>query len=353
MAANMPYVVARAMADVDTLTLFAEMGRAPRAVFRYLVSLVDAKNAIEPVWPSKEKIAEKTGYAVAQVYRALNKLIDAGLIVRVSQTRSSRSGRLGRGLISLTTHACRLLKLPVKLVEKIVPKINVQDNSSGADLGAPETQGAEKPDLPPAAHARMAEMIDGHITTQAKPVHFQSLQKQSKRHHGECAPVKKTTKVGNANIPDELVFVIHEKMLTLGQLLKLMGEASKVGKRLSDIVAVRRARLKTLWGNKLFAYLRTLIRSETDFAWLKKEQASQQSATQEKQDWQRTREQAKHALAGKWLDGKPGRRYKVQLIGDSLYVEHYQDGAYTGCRPLDADFMTAVSKGALRLACPA
>lgn len=330
MAANMPYVVARAMADVDTLAVFSELGRAPRAVFRYLVSLVDARNAVEPVWPAKEKIADKTGYAVAQVYRAINTLITAGLITRISQTRYARTGRLGRGLISLTPAACQLLSLPIAAAAE--GSIAAQEPAEQASQSG----------------ARMPEMIDGHIITQALPDHSQSLQKQSAE-LGNVVFNKNTTRIGNANVPNELAFVVNEKWLSLGQLLKLMGEAGRVGKRLGDIIAVRHARLsKVPKGNQLLAYLRTLIRSQTDFAWLRAEQKRQITEAAQQKEIQQQFDAARATLAGKCFEGKADHRYQVLALASGLFVECYREGAHLGTRALDAAFLAAVNDGKLR-----
>lgn len=290
--------------------VFPDLSRLAKSVLSQLSLMLDVDNPQKPVRMLRETLAESTNFKVASIYRALAELEKHELITRMEQNRK-RSGRMGAGILKFTIKAIKIL-MPNWSVSKAV-----------------------KPSQP---NTRLSKNIDG----KALPDTQSFLKNQS-----EVVDKVKYVDVGSGRrMHPELLFLL--KKLNPMQIFKLCGQATKKGKKLTDIVSVKAQEIAALHGRELFSYLTHITMLERDFksdAALIKQQAEEQIAII---DSKRAFAEWSHKIIGKkYKSNNSGKSYKVIGSKEIPFFETYINGMLQGSAPLDLKFINNVKDGVL------
>lgn len=229
LADDLPPIVQRALSRIAHPGYFVSLNPVERFALGQLVRRVDATLVSEIVWCKRSNFAKLLAVSEATVYRLLAKLEGQGLIVREDQTRS-QSGALSVAAIRFTASTLTLLGFTNKRPETLYSK----DSPSG----------------------RLAPVQDPN----------QELKKQS-------ATRKQSTETSQ-KIPEDLKELQDSRGLSTPQIFMLMGFASRMSTRLSDIWSMVKTKVPDQLRTKaFFAYLRKLITTAKDWTFLAKKAA--------------------------------------------------------------------------------
>ena len=308
---KMPSIIASALVNLETNESLSHLSRNARDVLRYLIRLADCRAPASPIFAFKRTIADHVGLSESSVYRALNELVEDNWIMRQSQRRKSRNGRLSGADIQLTEMLCEELGL-LGFATNVV-----NDKSAPAD-------GAQSSDNPATPGGRgvvstrpRVNLTDGHIHTQ-QIQKIQSLQKHSSAPSVTVAP---STRVApRTKLPEEFFWLIEEKQLTLPQVFLLMREFTHRKQRLSDALVQTRHRVEQLPNTDVFPYLRALAKAPTDFAWLRKQREQADIAQQRVARVTAGLNERVHALHGSFLVTKSGAIHQVEATTNMARV---------------------------------
>lgn len=216
-AVNLPWVILRAVHHASRLD---GIPARARSVLAALARTVDAENPYGQIFARRTLLSERAMQSERTFYRSLSDLEAAGLIERPAQRRYVEAGLFGRAYLHLTERAAVLLGL--------------------VELTDDQTDEAE----PEAFTLPSDSVADGGIYKDLSPNPFQ------KRQPGQVpADLQRLRPLG---FRDFLIF-------------KLMREAREKGKFLSHVVEATWEHLRQ--AKRPISYLRTLLRSSTDFSY--------------------------------------------------------------------------------------
>ena len=339
---KIPSVIARALLSLHSNPRYAALSRSSKDVLAYLVRLADIGDACAPVFAFKRTIADKIGLSESSVYRALNELTEENIIIRETQARKERNGRLSGARLRLSPAFCAVLGLPVRteaakssgVDQASVPRTSEVEPSNRAGEGN-ENDGAPS-----------VKMTDGQCITVLKAL--QSLQKHSP---GIPTRLPSTQRAApRTKVPEELLWLIAEKNLRESQIFLLMGEFSRNKRRLSDAVECTKARLQVLAPREVFAYLRALAHAPTDFAWIVRQRAQSEQATRVAAQVRELKPNLLTELDGQYLVNASGAVHRVEAQVESAEVwwrDAGSDRVRTGYVPVNEGFLQAVLDGRL------
>ncbi|WP_431068238.1 hypothetical protein [Ralstonia holmesii] len=293
---NLPNRILRAY---DAAKHLSGLPRSVRSTLAELCRFVPQNEPFAPIFAHKDVIAERIGADARTVYRHLATLRQLELIEVLPQERKSRSGRFAVARVRLTRKACEL----VGLIESAEDVIHT----------------------PP--HDKMS---DGHTLTEP------TLSKN-----------QRPTLVGA--LPQDLAWLTGQGVSRAG-IFKLMGQAKKHGKRLSDIVTVVAGYLQDLKGGKLFAYLAALACGPTDFSVAAADERRRQQLAAEEQRVKRRAQLFRQRFAGTTLTNRA--QTKLYVIDQrARFVEVVEAGrSATGPLTETEPWIERLRSGDLRLA---
>lgn len=287
---DLPPIIQRAITRANDPSVLQDLSPACRWALSILLRRVSSTDGEDIFWVKRENFAKLIGASEATVYRVLATLERRGLIQRIGQKRSAE-GAFTVGELRLSDALCRLLGLNGPACEDSSTLYTYRKNF------------------------RLSTMQDRVNNNQEKDKQF-SLKKHSEN---EPRQISKTIN----KLPADLHSLVKQG-LSQPQIFKLMGLATRTGKRLSDIVEVSQEFLKKLQGNALFAYLRTLIGLNKDFAYMRNAQQAEREQCARKQCENDEIARLKSHFAGKWLKDQKGTLFEVY---DSGHVAvHKPDG---------------------------
>ena len=313
-----PQKIAVAVLAITTGDIYPELSRSARNVFSFIVRLVDIAKPTDATWAFKTTIASRVGISEATVYRCLTELVEANLIERLTQDRKTMNGRLHCSRIRLTIRALKELRLISHRVEDptsegaiaghvvLIGKEEPVKADSAISIG--NTKNVEHPTLDPVGPdetdilghdgaATDPTKIDDKIgltpSLNLKGRHILPCRRQttgrSPLHGNIRSPSSNKTRHALPKpaqpfyaLPSEFFWLVEGGKLTPSQVFLLMRLFSNRGQRLSDAVYVLRPTIEQLPRAKVFAYLRKVAVSPTDFRWLAKEKTQQRVETDKK-----------------------------------------------------------------------
>ncbi|MDR5781744.1 replication protein O [Caballeronia sp. LZ065] len=280
---NLPWVIFRA---AHRATHTSALPARARALLAALARTVDASKPFAAIFARRELLTGRAMQSMRTFYRSLDDLESAGFISRPPQMRYGSAGLFGRAYLHLTSRAANLLGL-------VEP-----DADSESSPTVPRMQSVGTcPELslaPPCA-----TLADGAIYKDLNPTH-------QKRQPGR--------------IPSDL-----QRLLPLGfrefLIFKLMSEAKRSGKLLSDVVEASWQHLRR--ATHPISYLRTLLRAPVDFAYRLRTQRAAAESDQQHHDRALHVERTVVHLAGQAFASRDGMRtYHVSTDATSVTIHH-------------------------------
>ncbi|CAB3804494.1 hypothetical protein [Paraburkholderia fynbosensis] len=321
---NLPWVILRAVHRASRL--HGVPARA-RSLLAALARTVDASNPYGCIFARRELLTERAMQSERTFYRSLDDLEAAGLIDRRPQRRYVEAGLFGRAYLHLTERAAVILGLveePVRVVEVIdAPQVKIESSSSNAVVPQTAAHAAE------AFPHRSATLADGGIYKDLCPTAFQ------KRQPGQ--------------LPADL-----QRLCPLGfrkfLIFKLMREARKQGKRLSDVVEATWEHLKK--ADRPICYLQALLRSTADFEFQVRSRDAERDASRAAAAEQETAEALVAQFAGQsFVDTNGEHKLVVDADGMSLSVYSVEEGvARREAGAWQTRFAKALRAGQIRVA---
>ncbi|WP_234745200.1 Replication protein O [Burkholderia sp. WTPI3] len=284
-ATNLPWTTFRAAFRASHME---GLSARARAVLAALARTVLSNRPYAAIFARRTLLTGRAMQSMRTFYRALDDLEAAGLIVRAPQQRIDAEGRFGRAYLHLTEKAVLLLGF-VEPAVAVRPPVDEApehraDDQPKPSLGAQENGGASPP----------ATVADGAIYREVYPTSLQ------KRQPGALPPdlIRLTSLGFNKN----LVF-------------KLMGEATRAGKRLSDVVESCWEPLRKAFAP--IAYLRALLSKPVDFRYQARQRRDEVERSRVQEAEQTELTDALHRHAGQILLD-PETRIRVTISDDAL-----------------------------------
>lgn len=283
---NLPWEIFRAIHRANQIP---QLPARARAVLAALARTVDADKPFAAIFAGRDLLTGRALQSTRTFYRSLKDLETAGLIVRPPQGRYAAVGKFGRAYLHLTDAAARILGLTAE--EAPVPQAVGDAN----ETVAPRDVFSAQPD---------AKVAHGRIQGDLSPSSSQ------KRQPGQ--------------LPRDL-----ERLLGLGlhrfMVFKLMGEASRAGKRLSDVVEHTWEHLKRA-GNPR-AYLRKLLTLPTDYSHAVRAKRAEQVATEHaKQAAEEAAELARRCAGQTFYSPDASRRFDIAPDASRITMTAAADG---------------------------
>ncbi|SOY77658.1 conserved hypothetical protein [Cupriavidus taiwanensis] len=306
-AVNLPWVILRAVHHASRLE---GIPARARAVLAALARTVDAAKPCGQIFARRSLLTERAMQSERTFYRSLDDLEAAGLIERPGQRRYVEAGLFGRAYLHLTERAAILLGL---VEAPVVPR---EQPAKAAE--EPAAKAFTQPS---------ATVADGGIYKDLSPSFIQ------KRQPGQ--------------VPQDL-----QRLQPLGfrdfLIFKLMREAREHGKRLSDVVEATWEHLRQ--AARPISYLRSLLRSSTDFGFQVRNRVAQREAERLAQ-----LEQAEAKALVKTVSGQTfvdaGGAYQVVVETDGVTLTVYQADEGVPRRDVgnwQVNFARALRSGRLR-----
>jgi DNA-binding transcriptional ArsR family regulator len=244
----------------DHALLLKGLPLGPRNVLAELARYLKKANPLGTVFPSKETIASRIGITARSVYRHLNVLEEAGLIVREPQQhrKGTGVGEFLTGHIKLTRNGAACLGLVAS------DHATLASGSTGAN-----PMNARTPD---GAFHSLTNKTTGHAANTAPAVVIHNVPSDKMSVHNKSltepklSALKRSAPKAMATVPAELTWLLRAGVKA-GEIFFLMGLASTHQKRLSDISDAKRDTLlaRGLKGRGLKAYLMALAKSDVCF----------------------------------------------------------------------------------------
>ncbi|CAG9235734.1 conserved hypothetical protein [Paraburkholderia tropica] len=313
-AKNLPYKTLRAHQRALSMTALPRRARAALAAIA-----LTASNArpLKEIFASREYLSRRAGVHVRTWYRAEADLVALGFITVCDQSRKYRTGHFSSAYIHLTELAAKALGL----------------------IGEP---------VPSARPGSTSEQPKSNETTTARTSFEHPCDTKSDVYTDEYQSPSSSQKRQQGTLPRDL-----ERLLPLGFhknfVFLLMAEARRAGKRLSDVVEATWENLKA--ANRPINYLRALLKSPTDFAWVaktKRESHEQQPADGTTRADKSIEIDLAHFRAKAFYAPDAHARYEISADGSELSVLHASERVVRR-RPSgwQAGFLEAMRSGAV------
>lgn len=254
---RIPYVITQAITRLVMNKFDTPHDFSRRAVttLKAILSYVSGKNGLTPIFPKREKLAERCQYDQRTVQRALKELIDAGWLRRMPQERKRRAGRVTNDFsvvpLALTEAACFALQLPFS-------------SAMGSAFSSPEKGLESKPDALLITSSGATKSADAIKHNQPKADQGSSHSVSSKQKDCGSANSRKI-RIGQYTIPADLVWLVNVGLLPLKHVFFLMKQFSLKGIRLQDVLQLLEMRIALLKGKDLFAYLHAISKKDIDW----------------------------------------------------------------------------------------
>ncbi|MBW5284212.1 helix-turn-helix domain-containing protein [Burkholderia gladioli] len=318
---NLPYQTLRA--HQRALSVIGLPQRA-RCALAALAQTVDRRKPLASIFAHRDYLAARAGLSERTWYRAEHDLVDAGLITIADQTRKPRHARFGAAYIYLTETAATLLGLLGREATLGKRASSGPEQPLASDAAADADEATPAATVKPSAHdshrsqersldtdrtyshaSPSARLADPYTNAYRSPASFQ------KRQH--------------ARLPSDV-----QPLLSLGfhenYIFKLMKLARvEHQKRLGDVVEACWESLKK--AKRPIPYLRTLLRSPTDFAWLASQRRATITALAKARQEQLDLERAGAEIAGVTFVSRGGNvQYRVSGDGQMLTSYDVREG---------------------------
>lgn len=306
---DLPPLIQRAISRVNDPDFPVILSPTQRWAFSVLLRRVSKSDGTEMFWVKRSNFAALLGASEPTVYRLLSALERHGLIERVAQKRDS-DGEFTVGELRLSQWSVRTLGLELNA--------NTDTTYKGSSI--------------------VSKMIDGLYVNQ------EEKQFSSKRQLTGKPFCNKTP------IPEDLVW-LTQAGLTHPQVFKLMGEARKHGKRLSDIAAVIRSATSGITGHRLYAYVLKICHIEKDFSAINKAKEERRALELEKTETQAFIASALQDNRNKWFSHDAHFFYLIDTSGfvwlhKTIGSELLEVGVISG--KARADFLKDVGQGMIQ-----
>lgn len=340
-----PYTILLAISAVDSQPIFKRIPASHTNILRRLIKKVSATNGQQPIFCKRETLANESGCSLPTIYRALTRFEQEGWIERDWQACVGLRG--SESHITFSESLCALLQLPV-IKEETEDLLEEEEAENPASDSVPDAllpltsctstdnQGSALQLLSEVHSGASAEPVDKNPTAKANPSSF--------------------TKIGKFSIPADLAWLVTDQGIKPSAVLMLMKAASQMKQRLSDISALSAQYLRKLSGQRLVAYLMTLIRSDRDWAWLANKKRGDDAVSAQKQarkeEGSNLLQKAKAAVQGLWMRTKDGKQV-IEVGGGgcadgaAVYRLHGKSVLTTVMPTLTEDFLMAVERGIL------
>lgn len=308
-ARNLPYQTLRAHQRALSV---AGLPQRARCALAALAQTVDRRKPLASIFAHRDYLAARAGLSERTWYRAERDLAESGMITIAEQTRKTRHARFGAAYIYLTEAAAILLGLlgPEAQLGQRAPKASSQTARSGAAPTTAHSQGASPADCTTPDQAQSAEANGTY--SQASP----SANLADPYTNVYRLPAS-SQKRQQARVPSDV-----QPLLSLGfhenYIFKLM-KLARVDhqKRLGDVVSACWESLKK--AKRPIPYLRTLLRSSTDFAWLASQRRTAQLVADTLAQEQTALEEARREIAGGAFVSRGGNvLYRISDDGQVL-----------------------------------
>lgn len=287
-----------------------------------LARTVDRKKPDGRIFIGRGRLVERARQSTRTLYRSLQDLEDAGLIVRGEQGRDA-DNQFDRAWLYLSDTAIRLLGYLDDLPVRTNPAPAGRNAAPGQDISADTHAQQAGPSAP---CATLADRIQEDLS----PASFQER-------HPAGQPPADLQRLRSLGFSDKLIFF-------------LMRRAREHGKRLSDVVEATWSHLKhATWPR---AYLTRLIMRPVDF---RRQAQLHTRAAEERQAKDTEAAELDRILAGTagqaYVDARLTTRYLVSADAQSLVAVRADEGIErtmpaSGMR----DFARAIREGHVRLA---
>lgn len=277
---DLPPLIQRAITRANDPNILKDLTPTYRWALSVLLRRVSAADGKDIFWVKRENFAKLLDASEATVYRILSTLEKHGLIERVHQKRDD-DGTFAVGELRLSDHLCHLLGLTPE------------------DKKDPQTLYKN-----PSFFSRSANLQDGHIEVNQEE-QFSSKRQSHRKSLQPCRTKKPSTKC-----PEDLE-TLRTQGLTLPQVFLLMKLARQHEKRLSDIVFVTHDAIRHLRERSLFAYLRSLLTQDKDFAWIKQQNTLQQEKIEAALELKTEQTRLKDECRESWFASKTGFYFEV------------------------------------------
>ncbi|WP_186055613.1 replication protein O [Burkholderia gladioli] len=316
-ARNLPYQTLRAHQRALSV---AGLPQRARCALAALAQTVDRRKPLASIFAHRDYLAARAGLSERTWYRAERDLAESGMITIAEQTRKTRHARFGAAYIYLTEAAAILLGLlgPEAQLGQRAPKASSQTARSGAAPTTSHSQGASPADCTTPDQAQSAK-ADGSYS-QASP----SANLADPYTNVYRLPAS-SQKRQQARLPSDV-----QPLLSLGfhenYIFKLM-RLARVDhqKRLGDVVEACWDSLKK--AKRPIPYLRTLLRSSTDFAWLASQRRTAQLVADTLAQAQTALDQAGREIAGCAFVSRGGNvLYRISDDGQVLTSYDVREG---------------------------
>ena len=278
-----------------------------RAVLAALARTVDNLRPDDKIFASRTILQDRAMTSERTFFRALSDLVQAGLIVRYEQWEVAGRAGFNRAYLALSESAIALLGLNERTTPRYAKptesKAANDDQSQNLAQGTDNVADPIKRDLYPASQQRQ---------------------------------------------PGQLPSDLH-RLLDLGfhefLVFKLMRDAKRQGKFLSDVVATSWPHIKA--AAKPICYLQALLRSATDFTALSRYQkaAKAEVETRDSERQQLARE-IKNLAGHVFYDTAATRRIAISTDGLTALLQHAHDPvARVAAGTWQKDFTQALASG--------
>ena len=341
-----------------------------------LIKKINLSRLFSPIVASRGTIARESGKSIETVGRAVKWLEEQKLVTREQRARAGL-----RGSSAPLVPTAKLIDALTLRQALSVQRDSRQASEKRANYGHDLDTNTVEIEIISDAHSvevitpfiGKSDLVETVITTNscggendsaypqettASPVStdasistVQGLQQSYQRQPESAGCPVKTVAIGKFRIPADLAWLIQDQNLAPTGLLSLMSQASKVGQRLSDVVALTRSYLLKLSGRRLYAYLSTLVRQGKDYGYIRAHREDEDRMTHDA-----ARETERLAVkAVDWV----GRRFSTLDRTGSITVEAggwlrverpcKAGGTVLGTRRMDVEFVRLVDRDVLRV----
>ncbi|MCM2552650.1 replication protein O [Burkholderia glumae] len=318
---NLPYQTLRAHQRALSVTGLPQRARCALAA---LAQTVDRRKPLASIFAHRDYLAARAGLSERTWYRAEHDLVEAGLITIAEQTRKPHHARFGAAYIYLTETAATLLGL-IGCEATLGKRASSAPKHAIASDAEPATdEAARSPTVGPSTHdsRRSQEQSAGTDTTYSHASPSASLaDPYTNAYRSPTASQKRQ----QARLPSDV-----QPLLSLGfhenYIFKLMKLARvEHQKRLGDVIEACWESLKQ--AKRPIPYLRTLLRSSTDFAWLASQRRTAQLVADTLAQAQTALEQAGREIAGCAFVSRGGNvLYRISDDGQVLTSYDVREG---------------------------
>lgn len=322
-----PMTVLRGCASIDEVAEFKDLPDGFIRVVMRLIKKIDVMTPEKPIFARRDTLAREAGKSCETVGRALKWLEQHGFITRIQVTRKFLKGS--------DSHIHPTSKLISSLgFGKNIENINNNKSSAISTFNIKQ---------PPVKNDGSLSALHKNIN-----IHKQSNEPVDKSLCDKSVISKcLSVKIQGKTIPRDLSWLVHQGNLRATAVLRLMTLAKESGKYLSDVILVTRIHLEKLSGNALFAYVRTLLQQDKDFAYIAKEQREKNNQNAVKHSQLGLVQRKLHEWIGRSFKNLSGTHN--YLLGNDGFLTVSMNGKIIGSEKFSLKFVEAVQDHRLQI----